>query len=102
VLLHCFAGCDPLEIVRALGLKLSDLFEKPPANMTAKEKAKLRQLAKQGRWKTALEFLPEETTVVIMAAVQTFKGQPLNEPDMARLVLAGKRIRSAKAVLCER
>ena len=103
VLLHCFAGCcSPLQIVNAVDLELKDLFEKPPANMTAQEKAKIRQLAKQGQWKTALEHLPEEITVVIMAAVQTFNGRPLNEPDLARLVLAGKRIKGAKAVLCER
>jgi len=100
VLLHCFGGCSPLEIVRALGLELKDLFEKPPANMTAQERQRLQRLAKQGQWKAALEHLPEEITVVIMAAVMAYKGKPLDEPDLARLVLAGKRIRSAKAVLC--
>jgi putative DNA primase/helicase len=31
VLLHCFAGCSVEEIVRALGLDISDLFEHSPA-----------------------------------------------------------------------
>lgn len=102
VLLHCFAGCAALEVVHALGLELKDLFERPPANMTRQEKQKLRQLAKQGQWKTALAHLPLEIAVVEIAAVQLVKDKPLNEPDMARLILAGKRITSAKAVLCGR
>jgi hypothetical protein len=102
VLLHCFAGCSPLEIVRALGLELSDLFEKPPANMTAQEKVKIRQLAKQGQWKTALEFLPLEIAVVECAAVQLITGKPLNLADHHRLELASKRISSARRVLCDR
>jgi hypothetical protein len=34
VLLHCFAGCDPKDVVAALGLKMKDLF---PAKQTGKK-----------------------------------------------------------------
>lgn len=30
VLIHCHAGCDPLNIVQAVGLELSDLFPPDP------------------------------------------------------------------------
>jgi hypothetical protein len=100
VLLHCFAGCSALDVVHSLGLELSDLFERPPANMTPQEKRKIRQLAKQGQWKTALGFLPLEIAVLEIAAVQLANDEPLNEADHLRLELAGKRITSAKVVLC--
>lgn len=32
ILVHCFAGCRPEEIVAALGLTLADLFEDAPLN----------------------------------------------------------------------
>ena len=99
VLLHCFAGCSALDVVHSLGLELKDLFERPAANMTRQEKQKLRQLAKQGQWKTALAFLPLEIAVLEIAAVQLAKSEPLNAPDLERLILAGERIRSAWAVL---
>ena len=102
VLLKCFGGCSALEVVHAMGLELKDLFERPPANMTPQEKQKLRKLAKQGQWKTALAFLPLEIAVLEIAAVQLAKGEPLNAADHLRLELAGKRITSAKVVLCDR
>lgn len=100
VLLHCFAGCSSLEVVQSLGLKLSDLFERPPANMTPQEKRERRRHAKQSQWKAALRYLPLEIAVLEIAAVQLAKGEPLNGADHLRLELAGKRITSALAVLC--
>ena len=103
VLLRCFSGCSTSEIVWGLGLELSDLFERPiTANFTTEQKRRLRQLAKEKQWKIALESLPLEIAVVEIAAVKLSKGEPLNEPDHLRLELAGKRITSAKAVLCGR
>jgi len=29
ILIHCFAGCRPEDVVAALGLKMSDLFPEP-------------------------------------------------------------------------
>jgi hypothetical protein len=102
VLLHCFGGCSALQIVHALGLELKDLFERPiTANMPPQEQRRIRQLAKQGQWKAAIKDLPEEITVLEMAAVHLVKGQALNERDRQRLMLASERIRSARAVLCE-
>jgi hypothetical protein len=100
VLLHCFAGCSALDVMHSLGLELKDLFERPPANMTDEEKRRLRQLAKQGQLKAVLELIPLEIAVVEIAGVRLAKGKPLNESDHLRLELAGKRISSAKAVLC--
>lgn len=103
VLLHCFAGCGALDVVQSLGLELKDLFERPiTANMTDEEKRRLRQLAKQDQWKAAINYLPLEVSIVGIAAEDMANGKPLSKPDLKRLVLASKRIRSAKAVLCDR
>ena len=103
VLLHCFGGCSVLEVVHNLGLELKDLFERPVvSNMTVEEKLRIRQLAKERQWKVALESLPLEIAIVEIAAVHLSKGEPLNERDHLRLELAGKRITSAKAVICGR
>ena len=36
LLIHCHAGCPPEEVVRAAGLKMSDLFDKPKPAATGK------------------------------------------------------------------
>ena len=70
--------------------------------MTAEEKARLRKLVRQSQWKAALDFLPLEIAVVEIAAVQVRKGETLKIGDHLRLELAGKRLTSARAVLCDR
>lgn len=35
ILVHCFGGCEPAEVLTALGLKLSDLFTDAPDPHTA-------------------------------------------------------------------
>lgn len=50
ILIHCFGGCSPVQIMESIGLTLSDLFEEPledrirPLYMAVKEK---KQLAKR-------------------------------------------------------
>jgi len=29
LLIHCFGGCDPLDVVHSVGMELADLFDKP-------------------------------------------------------------------------
>jgi len=103
VLLHCFAGCGVINVVQSLGLETKDLFERSiTANMTFEEKVRIRQLAKQSQWKAAIKSLPLEIRIIEFAAVDLANGRPLSEPDRQRLILASKRIRSAKVVLCDR
>jgi hypothetical protein len=97
----CFAGCETEDVLHTLGLEWKDLFWRQDYHrMTPQEKREIRGKARQSGWKTALELLPLEIAVVECTAVKLAKGQALNESDMARLILAGERIRSVWAVLC--
>jgi len=103
VLLHCFSGCSALEVVHGLGLELKNLFERPiTADMSPEELKRHKQTEKESHWKAALDFLPVEIFIVQITAVQIGKGKPLNVEDHLRLELVGKRLTSAKAVLCGR
>jgi hypothetical protein len=103
VLIHCFAGCTALEIVHAVGLELSDLFEQRITHATtAQERRELRQAVKLTQWKAALPVLLFEATVVLTAARQIARGTPLGPEDDTRLVAAINRIDGAKVVLCGR
>ena len=103
ILLHCFGGCTALDIVHAVGLELSDLFEKrithytPPA-----ERRALRERARQSQWKAAIPALLSEGIVLQMAALMVSKGEPLSKADDDRLALAIDRIESARGVFCGR
>ena len=103
VLLHCFAGCSALEVIRGLGLELADLFEHPDTvNMTPEDLKHRKRAIKATQWKAALDFLPKEIFIVQIAAVQLGKDEPLNTEDHIRLELAGERLTSAREVLCGR
>jgi hypothetical protein len=102
-LVYCHAGCSVDEIVSGLGLQRQDLFARQdPVNMTPQQRREYCDKVRQSAWKAALELLPLETSIAEIAAVHLSKGEPLNERDHLRLELAGKRITSAKAVLCGR
>ena len=103
ILLHCWGGCSALDVVHAVGLELSDLFEKRLMhNATPAERRVLRELARQCQWKAAVPALMSESIVVLLAAGILDKGQSLSQADDARLMLAIERIESAKAVFCGR
>ena len=102
-LLYCHAGCTFDEIVTGLGIQKQDLFARQdPVNMTPQQRWEYRDKVRQSAWKTALELLPLEILIVQIASVELIKGGSLAEADHQRLELAGERITSAKAVLCER
>jgi hypothetical protein len=99
VLLHCFGGCSALDIVHAVGLELSDLFEKRITQYaTPAERRALRELARQCQWRAAIPALLTEGIVLQMAALMVSKGEPLSKADDERLMLAVERIESANGV----
>ena len=88
VLVHCFSGCDAEEIMAAVGLSLSDLFDKPL------ERGPIR---KRDRWRERglLKQLMPDVDVILIAANQVIEGSPLSGVDHQRLCDAHKRIVSA-------
>lgn len=72
VLLHCFAGCTPLEILHAVGLELANLFpDRPQDNRTPKTLEERRAQKESIRFRTICRVLPGlafECRVVLAAA----------------------------------
>jgi len=99
ILIHCFALCEPLEILKVCGLEMGDLFPKRITHATTpQERCELREAARQSRWKAAMPVLVFEALVVLTAARQIARKKPLNEKDDARLAEAIERIESARKV----
>lgn len=99
VLLHCFGGCAPADVVQAIGLELGDLFPERPAAESTEDRRRMRLAARQAGWGAALELLEFEARVVLIAAADVLAGKPLADQDHARLVLAVERIESARQEL---
>jgi len=89
VLVHCFAGCAVHEIVSAVGLDTSDLF--PPRTEQQFIKGERRPFPAAD----ILRAIAFESTLVLIAAADLLAGNPFNETDRTRLVLAVARIRAA-------
>lgn len=100
VLLHCFAGCAPHEVLAAVGLTVNDLFvRRIDADITPAQRRELREHARVAQWRAALDALQLEVGVVHIAARQLCSGQSLNDADMERVGIACERIRGAREVL---
>jgi len=103
LLLHCFAGCQVHDVLAAVGLQVGDLFvRKDLRSMTPSERSQLRQAALLPRWRTALDVLVTEASVVLIGACQLGDGAPLDDADRTRLRVAALRIFDAQEVLSAR
>lgn len=99
VLLKCYAGCDALSIVQAVGMELRDLFPQRLPEPTREGRLAQRNAWKQTGWAAALGVLARESTIVLIAARALQRGEPFSDEDDARLLLAIGRIESAREVL---
>lgn len=98
-LVKCFAGCELLAVVHAVGLEVADLFPQRIADATPEGKAAARNAWRQSGWAAALAVLSRESAIVGLAARQLAAGQALAADDHARLHLALERIDVAREVL---
>jgi hypothetical protein len=92
VLLHDFGGCGTDEVLKALGLTVSDLFEErlPDARSRRPNHFHAR--------KEAFETIHKESRLVAIAAESLAAGVLLPEVERDRLCLAAERIRTAVEV----
>lgn len=92
ILLHCFGGCDPSNVVGAVGLSLSDLM--PERVGTADYLPRMRFNSLQ-----VLEALSFHATVVAVAAATMGEGGRLTAEERDRLMAtAGEIYEALKAV----
>lgn len=95
VLLHCFAGCSPVEVMESIGMSISDLFEEPlqdriqPLYMARQEK-------KQEQAKISEERACELR--LDMADDMRARGMKLTEKDLQDERAAFIRLRQLRGV----
>lgn len=99
VLCRCFAGCELTDVLRAVGLELSDLFPQRLADTSPEGRAAAREAWRQSGWAAALSVLAREATVVCIAAGDLAEGRALSGEDQARLAVALERIEGCREVL---
>lgn len=84
LLVHCFAGCDALDVVHAVGLELTDLF----ADKIEHRQSRPRRMPAGDR----LLLLEREADVVGILAADFLKNRTLTDTDWRRLSNAISRI----------
>lgn len=99
VLLHCFTGCEPLDVLGAIGLELSDLFPERISDYSPKGRRAAAEFRTLAGWKAALSVLCRESNVIAIAAVALRVGDDLTDADRERLSLACDRVADVREVL---
>ena len=89
ILLHDFGGCEVDDVLAALGLSLSDLFEKPLAHQAATSQSKTPA-------RDILEALDHEITVAVLILDDVVRRRRVGENDVTRLAQAAARIGAAR------
>lgn len=84
ILVHCFAGCEPLAVLDALGLEMTDLFPESLGNLSA--------VRPPFTANDVLRALRREAAVVAISVADLAEGRPV---DRDRIALAADRIADA-------
>ena len=91
VLIHCFAGCEALMIVQALGMDLTDLF--PPDDKRCEYPVAGKKSMKPAFYASDLmRIISFEALLVSVCAYDLSQGKKLSETDRERMKLSQKRI----------
>ncbi len=101
VLLHCFGGCQAVEVLQAVGLTWADIMPPRYWPESPEERRQARRAIQESGWASALTVLGLEATVVLLAGRQLARWQCLSEADDKRLAEAVDRIDHAANVLVE-
>ncbi len=93
VLLHCFAGCEPDDVLAAIGLTFADVM---PERLPEHRYKPLRQRfdARQ-----LLATLDHESLVAAIIASDVFKHKEVDEDTWHRLGTAAQRINTVRAIV---
>jgi hypothetical protein len=86
VLLHCFGGCSAVDVVAAVGLELSDLFPRQPANHCRTRERQPFFAA------DVLRCLRRELGVVLVVASDLRASRTVTDGDYARFLMAVEQI----------
>ena len=89
VLLHDFAGCETGAVLAAVGLTMSDLFEKPLGHALAPTHSRIPA-------RDLLEIVSEELSVAAIIAADLLSRRSISENDWRALARAAARIGKAR------
>ena len=92
ILIHCFVGCTPLDILAAVGMEFSDLFPEKLSDH-------IKPLRKPFPAADVLEALSTETLIVAMTADRMFNDKDMTVGDWERLRLASQRILAGRSLV---
>jgi hypothetical protein len=93
VLLHCFTGCDPTDVLTAVGLDWKDLYPEKWDCAAKRPNEEARRYAR--RTLAATDPLDIERLVLRVAAADRTAGRPESVEDRARVQVAIERLRAA-------
>ena len=94
VLIHCFAGCETLSIVQALGMDMTDLF--PPDSKRREYPVEGKKGLKPAFFASDLmRIISFEALVVAICAYDMSQGKKIGEVDRERMKLSQQRIEEA-------
>lgn len=100
VLIHCFAGCSPHDVLTSAGLNMQDLFERHDfATMTRAERASIREMKRIPEWRAAMNMTIQEIGVVCAALAMAKQSGRMTMIDAQRVSLAWNRIEAARGTL---
>lgn len=89
ILLHCFAGCPPNDILASIGLRFSDLFPDKLGDS-------LRPMRRPFNAHDVLEALSRELLIARISSADIAKGRELSPRDRQRMEQARQRIAAAE------
>lgn len=86
ILINCFAGCSPLEILNSIGMNIEDLFPKRQGYFKSEKKPFSST--------HGLGMIGFESTIILACAGFMREGKELSEANFSRLVEAVSRIQN--------
>ena len=98
-LIHCFGCNDTRAVLNAIGLRWADIYPFRAWPNNPEEKRKALHLMREVGWRSALNVLDYEATIVCIACGQMLSGNTFSYEDFDRLLLASARIAKAREVL---
>jgi hypothetical protein len=89
VLLHDFGGCSTSDVLEALGLQLSDLFDRPLEHYALPSKSRIPA-------RDVLELVSHEITVAMLVLTDVIDSNGISNAQWQRLAQAARRIGAAR------
>ena len=94
VLIHCFTGCDPEDVLHAVGLEWKDIYPDRWECAQKRPNEAARKAAK--RIEASLDPLEVERLILAIGAADLRAGKELSIEDRARLQVALERVQAAQ------